>query len=421
MKAIKPVSLREVDVELGAEVVVSMAAPEETMWGFWQFPTLSRLPGGELLLTVNNAPDDDLCYGHAAPAWLSHDDGRTWHAADLDEKQLTVAHSPVCELFDGEYLCLPMPLGLKPGDMPKEALGEPAGRFFAYCWRSFYPLDRFPRHVRDYFARIPGLRWNPKARRWDAVKVKWDTRGVLVRVDEAGMVGAVLSTTSLEYRPIRFGKELLDANYKLAYRYADGSTPKGFEVTCMASRDNGRSWQRRGLIAADPKGEVSPTESAICETTRGDLVTVTRTTDHRQSPMWVTHSRDAGRTWSRPQTLFDHGVLPTLQMLGNGVLVLSYGRPGVRLSFSPRGDGRTWTHPLEVLPTGIPAKSRAWKWERILNETWGSPTIQRDGYTSVLPVGEDRLLIAYCDMAYIDARGRRRKAVKVRTVTVRKR
>src|SRR5437016_922567 len=85
MKSVKLISASSVKVEMDEPVVVSMADPAERTWGYWQFPTISRMPGGEILLTVNNNQDDDLCYGHAAPAFLSQDDGATWQSADMDE------------------------------------------------------------------------------------------------------------------------------------------------------------------------------------------------------------------------------------------------------------------------------------------------------------------------------------------------
>jgi hypothetical protein len=419
-RAVAWTSRDRVRVELGDPITVSSADPAERTWGYWQFPTLSRIPGGELLLTVNNTQDDDLCYGHAGPAWLSHDDGETWHAADLDEKSLTIAHSPVCAVQHGEFLCCPMPLGYKPSDLPAELFENPVAKSFSYIWRLFFPLEKFPEHVKEYFAGLRALRWTPATRQWNEEKLAWDLDRFLLRLDDGGMIGKAWSRTSLEYRPLRVGDELLDANYKVAYRHDDGSPPTGFEVWCMASTDNGRNWRRRGLIATDPDGAVGPTESSIARTTRGGLVCVCRTTDHRQLPMWVVYSEDNGRTWSEPVTLDDHGVLPTLELLGNGVMVLSYGRPGVQVSFSPDGGGRAWTEPIDILPTGVPPRSdgRAWKWEELLANGPQAQRVQKCGYTSMVPLGVDRLLIAYTDVAHTDARGRLRKAVKVRAVRV---
>lgn len=418
LESIRSVSLNKLKVTLGPEVIVSMADPEERTWGYWQFPTISRLPGGGLLYTVNNNQDDDLCYGHAAPAFLSHDHGETWQPADLDEKGLTIAHSPVCEVFDGEFLCVPMPLGFRVSDLPGEAIANPVSQWEDYIPRSFHRLDRFPKPVKEYFAHLRGVRWTPARRQWREEKVRWDLRDYLLRVDGGGMVGHAWSRTSLEYRPVRRQGELLDANYKVSYMHDDGSAPRGFEVWCMASRDNGRSWQRRGLIAGDPDGTMPTTETAISLTSRGDLVCVIRTTHRLQLPMWVTVSKDGGRTWGRPRTLFDHGVLPNLELLGNGVLVLSFGRPGVDLSFSIDGTGRDWTRPVTVLPAGLPKGSR-WTWEEVLQADPNHVGLQKDGYTSMVPVAQDSFLLAYCDMAHEDVRGRKRKAAKVRRVTVR--
>ena len=329
LESIKPIPAKAIRVSLDKPVVVSMADPAERTWGYWQFPTISRMPGGEILLTVNNNQDDDLCYGHAAPAWLSHDDGQSWHPVDLDEKGLTITHSPITEVFDGEFLCVPMPLGFRPSELPKRSLQHPVSRWTDYIPRSFHRLERFPQSVKDYFSHLRGLRWTPRTHQWTEEKIAWDMRECLLRVDGGGMVGHAWSRTSLEYRPVRMGSELLDANYKVAYMHGDGSAPKGFEVWCMVSKDNGRSWQRRGLVARNPDGKVPPTETGMSVTAQGDLVCVVRTTHRLQLPMWVTKSKDGGRTWSKPKMLFDHGVLPTLQLLGNGVLALSYGRPGL--------------------------------------------------------------------------------------------
>jgi hypothetical protein len=74
----------------------------------------------------------------AGPAAVSHDEGRTWQVVDLDEKGLTIAHSPVAEVFDGEFLCVPMPLGYRPEIRPTVRL-PPITR----CWEC--PSDSPPK------------------------------------------------------------------------------------------------------------------------------------------------------------------------------------------------------------------------------------------------------------------------------------
>ena len=71
------------------------------------------------------------------------------------------------------------------------------------------------------------------------------------------------------------------------------------------------------------------------------------------------------------EELFDFGVFPRLLQMENGVLVLSFGRPGVWLSFSLDG-GYSWTQKQAVL---------------------NSP--QTCGYTSLLALSKDTFMIAY--------------------------
>jgi len=114
--------------------------------------------------------------------------------------------------------------------------------------------------------------------------------------------------------------------------------------------------------------------------------------------MYSVRSADQGRTWSPPQSFAETGVLPRLLQLRNGVLVLSSGRPGVDLRFST-DNGRTWSPAKELLP--LPDRAK----------------IQADscGYTSLLPLGKDRFLIAYS--WFTPPSGR--KSIYVREVRVR--
>ena len=99
--------------------------------------------------------------------------------------------------------------------------------------------------------------------------------------------------------------------------------------------------------------------------------------------------------------LGNFGVFPALIRLDCGVMVLSYGRPGISLTFSVDGAGRNWTAPFCMLAGD--------------SRELGKHT---DGYTSMLAIGPDRLLLAYSDFDHTDAEGRQRKAICVRTVTI---
>ena len=94
---IVPLAELGVDVELGPPVVVAVSAPDETRWGHHQFPKLSALPKGEILLTYNAGADDNAAYGHPGPAYVSRDGGTTWQKY-AGEPALAISHSPVSDL-----------------------------------------------------------------------------------------------------------------------------------------------------------------------------------------------------------------------------------------------------------------------------------------------------------------------------------
>ena len=108
-----------------------------------------------------------------------------------------------------------------------------------------------------------------------------------------------------------------------------------------------------------------------------------------------------GQLWTPPQTLLEFGVWPCVQLLDCGVLVLSYGRPGVHLRFAADGVGQAWSDPLTLI------EGRA---DDITRHTCG--------YTSLLPLDTTSFLVAYSDFLHRDAGGRTRKAILVRRVQV---
>ena len=82
-------------------------------------------------------------------------------------------------------------------------------------------------------------------------------------------------------------------------------------------------------------------------------------------------------------------------------MALSYGRPGVHVTFSLDGVGDTWTPPITI---------REGTHENRQEHT--------DGYTSLLPTGADSFLLAFSDFKHLDKDGNIRKAIKVCRVTV---
>ena len=105
--------------------------------------------------------------------------------------------------------------------------------------------------------------------------------------------------------------------------------------------------------------------------------------------MYRTRSSDGGRTWSKPAVMAPNGVMPRLLRLGNGMLVLSSGRPGVQLRFSKSGLGDDWSEPVDVLPP-----------------TSDKLDVDSCGYTGLVALDRDTFLIVYSWFQKPDADGR---------------
>ncbi len=382
-------------------VVVAASKPGENRWGYFQFPTLSALPGGKILYTFSDQADAVSGYGNPVPGYISADNGKTWKK-NTDSSVKTIApHGVISEIFNGEYLCVyPTPAldAKKQGiRMPK-----PVAQMKSYCLHNFFRLSEISKEFQKRQTCLPARRWTPKEKKWTETTVGYDPNGQLVLARAEGSDKDLLPRTWFEDQVLRVNNELLYADYRCSFLLDDGSTPKNFSVVLMASTDNGKTFQRRSTIASDPTGKDALSESALSATSDGKLVCVIRRTDHEQKPMVITFSKDQGKTWTALEDFCDYGVWPRLLLLDCGVLVLAYGRPGVVLRFCLDGKGRNWTKPC-TLKKGVPGKTNA----------------ATCGYTFLHKLDPASFLIAYSDFDYKDQNNRQRKALKVQKISIR--
>lgn len=388
---------RDMEARVSDPSVVAVSAPGERRWGYHQFPAISRLPDGRLLATFNDCPDRDDAYGAPGPARLSSDGGLTWHEEDLPDPLLSVAHSAVSEVGRGEYLCVPMSPSL---DIKARHITLPnvSGTMSVYGEVLFHKLAECPPEVQAFMARVPSVRWTPGAGRWRREECAWETGDALVRTKTSDYV---IARPYLDNRILRYGGALYYAEFHLQYLLPGGEHPRAYAAWCMRSEDNGATWRRHGLIAHDPTGAMMMGEPCLFPVADGNLACAIRCAHHRQMPMLIAYSADQGRTWSQTERLYDFGVMPQGLLLANGVAVLAFGRPGVRLMFSPDGLARRWVGPLTLV--GGEAES---------------VTDLSCGYTRLLPVADNGFLVVYSDFKHVGGDGRERKAILVRHITV---
>ena len=129
------------------------------------------------------------------------------------------------------------------------------------------------------------------------------------------------------------------------------------------STDGGRTFNIQSIVAT-PKnalwGHEGPLEPAIIALSDTELLCVMRTGGgtkesimRRQKvhhPMLQARSLDGGNTWTYKKIYT--GVYPKLMKMSNGVLVMSYGRPGNNIALSHNG-GKTWEREVTITPHDV--------------------------------------------------------------------
>jgi hypothetical protein len=381
-------------VEVGDPALVALAPAGESRWGYYQFPSASRLPDGRIRVTFSVEPDSISAHGRSAyPSLVSSDEGATWQAGAV-HPLIDRGGGRVNPAGPGEFL-----YNFKEATFDTKAvtMPKPAGEFFSYRNIPYFRVAELPEALAGYYATVPALRWNPGSRTWSDERLRWDTRGLLADVADGGFA----DKASFEAPVLEGDNELLVPEYRVGYQRDDGSLPHGHDVLLMVSRDGGRSWERRSALRQ--RADENWTEPALAWNSRGELVCVFRRADHRTYlAMGMARSKDRGRTWSDVSDVFPIGVFPQLLRLGNGALALAFGRPGVYLSFSTDGTGDKWTRPVTVVG-GEMFQS-------------GGATC---GYTSLVPLGPDTFLLFYSDFRF-NAAGGTRKAILARPVRLKR-
>ncbi|MBI5281612.1 MAG: exo-alpha-sialidase [Candidatus Solibacter usitatus] len=376
--------------------LVAEAPAEVRRWGYYQFPTLDRAAGGRILLTFHVHPDSARSYGLAADVpnrGISSDNGRTWTLTSSTEP------APGIKLPNGDRLRIVTPKAVPAGELRLPApVGTRAGTYGNLPY-VYYRLDELPEMLRG----VPLARLAKGAESWSDERAALDDPAALRYTVEG--VFPVVWWGDVRVAPDR---SLLAVVYP--GRMA-GPHFKHCHAFCYRSTDHGRTWKVQGRILYEPDPVADPkaasrdgfSEPAFEILRDGSLLCVLRTTDGLGvGPMFYTRSGDMGKTWSRPQAFTPTGVLPRLLRLGNGTLVLSSGRPGVDLRFSFDGRGEKWSEPHKLVPISS-----------------GNAQADSCGYTSLLPLSDSSLLVAYSWFQRPAADGTPRKAILVRRVDIR--
>ena len=207
----------------------------------------------------------------------------------------------------------------------------------------------------------------------------------------------------------------LEPGRHLATTYLTFAGDDRYSTVVMTSEDEGRTWHYLSTVAAAADGADSWEgfcESSLVRLEDGDLMCVGRMGGGRDQLLARSYSSDEGKSWSPIDRLPAWGVLPQVNRLSNGALVISCGRPGLFIWFSTDPRGEHWepfdlmahhnsemgeAHQISPGKYGLEPVTREQYYT--VHHSFDQPD-QTTSYTSMLEVEPGRLLIVYDRMPY---------------------
>lgn len=381
-------------VRLGKPVMVAQANKEEE-WGFFQFPVIGKAKDGTLIVTWHMKEDSHKAYGTEGRKYtpmMSKDAGKTWQPVDKGYFAPARAYNGL--MRDGCLLQILTP----PSKEIREYTAFPKAVATAGSY-SFYKHDELPEDMQGVYLQYLKENTPPKIIH-AKIEDPWLLRNTIGESMPLVWWGNIIQMED---------GSLLAGVYPCRYMDENGEVTRS-SVSFYQSNDGGNSWKVKGKILCHPDGILNkrgdnefdePRFEVLADST---LICVMRTGS--TSPLYKTFSTDKGENWSRPVPFTPNGVDPQVMLLGNGVLVLVSGRPGVQVRFSLDGTGMFWTFPIDMLPF-IKADG----------------TFSCDvscGYTSLLEADDNSFYMVYSNFMMQNEKGERRKSIMFRKIEVKK-
>ena len=289
-KVARAVELKGMSVSLSEPVLVARSK------GFLWFPTLVQTAGGDLMAIFSDQNDTHHRHWTSVVSW-SGNGGVTW----TDPQPALYGENPL-RLENGNQLLLPYALFPRDGGMGAEHQLIPKGKRELRVIESGVIVTGWPR---------PDQPTNPK-------------------IGRSGFMfnGRAISLTDGGYLTTLYG------HFKGTKRYS----------LVVAESQDAVHWKVRSIIANEQcklKGRDGPCEAALGRLKDGRVMCVFRM--QSDEPYGQAFSNDEGKTWTEAIAMSGpFSVQPSLMVMGDGVIALSGGRPGLFVWFNLDGTGKDW-------------------------------------------------------------------------------
>jgi len=401
-KAAVELESNPVKIVMKAESVVDMRPFAKSEWGFWQFPVIAHLSDGNVYATFSN---------HRDAAVMNHVLGPVFKY-DLDKNQW----APEATVMADELSAVELPNG--EGFMNQRKAGPDASKIqlpkqfsVATNWHENRHYD-----ARE-IARLQPNWWFFKRRaKGDTGKDAWkdETCTVTIRGESRCVREGMLMYPFFQQillAPSRKGENpaLYAVNMDRRFTDADSKELQPYNPALVfESLDNGHSWTNVGEIAYQPDQAADPQwkqKMGFCEpwlgfAPDGSMLCFLRSTFTTPGPLYLAHSLDRGRTWSKPEVFDNHGAKPKVITLKNGITVATYGRPGINIALTRDPAAKRWDKPIVIIPAS----------KDFMNDTCG--------YAHLCPLGDNEFMLIYSDFRRKNAAGERCKAIVTKRFVV---
>lgn len=361
-------------------------------WGPYQFPKLGFTLNGDIYCKFANKPDSIKHYEGNNLSYISTDFGKTWKETTQEIIKSDILMSNGCYFQE---------ISAKNAyESEKIKALKPIEQSFEKESRRFR-LFRADRVKTIYDNKFKCIEYDPKRgvlREFES-KISWPYMPLVERNGLVIPTSALARTSQI----FKVDKDLYMALYSYGFDSITGkSTGLTSNIYLFKSKDSARNWQFISQIIADktdlPDGSFGLYEPFVLQIPNGNFMIILRTGNGLPSLFAI--SKDKGVHWSKLLKFADVGVCPQALVLPSGVTLVSYGRPGIYIKASGDKDCIKWQEPLKLDVGG-----------NTVEDSWSNSCC----YTSLLPLGNDEVMIAYSNFKY---NGEEKKTILVQKIKV---
>lgn len=409
-------------VTIGEPSIVAQSTTAPILFGAYQLPIIRCNEKGELFVRFSARVDNPSTWGQedGNPVYRSVDGGKTWEHVKEATLAWVTAQQPLPNgdyLEMREYALMDNLPELPPLPPNRHWLGA-GGERDVYLVDELYPVlgDKIAKEFGVYRVKagtneiveetckihwkdMPCVLHEKRALRrlfgqtLSGLRFKTDANGVLWLP-----VPAPYITPEGELGSERFCIHILNSKdngynwyyvstivYKNEYNHPDSISVEGFSEASLSFADDG------GIICVLRSGSLHPKKI-------GD-------DDHPAPLAYWTKSIDGGKTWAEPRPFYKYGVMPVLEKLGCGTLLLSSGRPGVYLRVCDDPKGEEWSDCIPIV--------------EVPKEDYYNAYFEYScSNTSLCLYDDHTAFLAYSDFRLNAPDGKRAKSILVRKITV---